>query len=280
MNNCLNCGKETNNSKFCSISCQNKSQNSEKIDKRLGLYKEFTVKCFRCGKEFIVTEREKLFPKKEKYFCSRGCANTRCHSDGTKGKIRTSLIQTNISNPKIKANVSVKTKKTIKNKKAKIQIKLICKNCEKEFIVSSSYKDQLFCSRGCSASFRMKNGLATILGKLSVKRQSEVRRSKNEIYFAELCKKHFSNVITNEPMFNGWDADVIIEDIKTAVLWNGKWHYEKIKYGTSVKQIQNRDKIKMKEIEGRGYKVYVIKDMGKHNKEFVEGEFNKFISLI
>lgn len=52
-------------------------------------------------------------------------------------------------------------------------------------------------------------------------------------------------------MFNGWDADIIIPNIKVAVLWNGKWHYEQIKKGHSVKQVQNRDKIKLKEIVAR-----------------------------
>ena len=41
--------------------------------------------------------------------------------------------------------------------------------------------------------------------------------------------------------------------------------------------MQNRDKIKIKEIEKHGYVPYVIKDMGKHNKEFVEKQFNQFI---
>jgi predicted RNA-binding Zn-ribbon protein involved in translation (DUF1610 family) len=103
-----------------------------------------------------------------------------------------------------------------------------------------------------------------------------VKRSKNEIYFAELCEQHFSKVLSNEQMFNGWDADVIIEDIKTAVLWNGKWHYEKIMKNHSVEQVQNRDKIKLKEIEKCGYKSYIIKDMGKYNKNFVEKEFKNF----
>jgi hypothetical protein len=31
------------------------------------------------------------------------------------------------------------------------------------------------------------------------------------------------------------------------------------------------------EIENMGYKSYVIKDLGKANKEFVEKEFKKFI---
>lgn len=38
-------------------------------------------------------------------------------------------------------------------------------------------------------------------------------------------------------MFNGWDADIIIEDLKIAILWNGKWHYEKITEKHSVSQV-------------------------------------------
>jgi len=106
-----------------------------------------------------------------------------------------------------------------------------------------------------------------------------VRRSKNEIYFAELCKQHFKNVLTNKCIFNGWDADVIIEDIKTAILWNGKWHYEKIMKKHSLEQVQNRDKIKLGEIQKLGYKYYIIKDLGKYNPEFVEKEFEKFLKM-
>ena len=98
--------------------------------------------------------------------------------------------------------------------------------------------------------------------------------------FASLCENHFENVLTNEPMFNGWDADVILIDQKIAVLWNGKWHYEEIMEGTSLKQIQNRDKIKMKEIKKTGYRVHVVKDMGKHDSQFVESAFESFLEMV
>ena len=117
-------------------------------------------------------------------------------------------------------------------------------------------------------------------GKHSAEIQSKIRRSKNEIYFFELCKKRFNDVKHNEAKFNGWDADVIIEDVKYAVLWNGRWHYEKLKDKHSVEQVQNRDKIKIQEIKNCGYVPYVIKDMGKFNQKFVEEEFEKFINNI
>ena len=40
-------------------------------------------------------------------------------------------------------------------------------------------------------------------GRKSVILQGDSRRSKNEIYFYELCKTKFSKVLNNELMFNG-----------------------------------------------------------------------------
>lgn len=54
-----------------------------------------------------------------------------------------------------------------------------------------------------------------------IQHQGDLRRSKNEIEFCKLCEEYFDNVKHNESIFNGWDADIIIEDIKFAVLWNG-----------------------------------------------------------
>lgn len=56
--------------------------------------------------------------------------------------------------------------------------------------------------------------ICNIGGRTSVKSQN--RRSKNEIYFAELCSEYFDNVLTNEPIFNEWDADVILENKKNS----------------------------------------------------------------
>ena len=160
-------------------------------------------------------------------------------------------------------------------------VKIICKICKDNFEVRWKERKRKFCSISCASVYRNTElGVGRIAGLASAKSQSELKRSKNEIYFADLCIKHFNKVLTNESIFNGWDADVIIEDIKTAVMWNGKWHYEKITKKHSVKQVQNRDKIKLKEIELKGYKSYVIKDMGKENKEFVKKEFTKFLDYV
>ena len=163
-----------------------------------------------------------------------------------------------------------------------------CPLCSAKFQVKKTKKNQRFCSRSCATKWQydernpdyaLNKAKATENGKKSAAAQRTTRRSRNEIHFASLCEEHFDKVLTNEPMFNGWDADVIIPELKIAVLWNGKWHYEKIMEGTSLKQIQNRDKIKMKEIRAAGYEPYVIKDMGKASPALVEADWLKFLQL-
>ena len=44
---------------------------------KFGEIKEFVVECKTCRSLFSVNEREKLFPSRNQYFCSRSCANNR-----------------------------------------------------------------------------------------------------------------------------------------------------------------------------------------------------------
>ena len=73
---------------------------------------EFEVTCYCCGKRFFVKEDEKHFPSKEKYFCSRSCANTR--------------KQTKDIREKISAGLSKFHKTQNKNKNAEKQKQYIC----------------------------------------------------------------------------------------------------------------------------------------------------------
>ena len=132
------------------------------------------------------------------------------------------------------------------------------------------------CGKNCSDIAKRNGG--KIGGRVSEHVQSKSRRSKNEIYFSELCANQFKNIKTNEPMFNGWDADIILPDLKIAVLWNGVWHYKKITEKHSVKQVRNRDFLKIKEIKKLGYTPYIIKDMGKYNRKFVKSKFKEFLA--
>lgn len=255
--------------KFCSTECSNLSHK-----KRLHLH------CEECGKEIDVLEKEYNKSETKHFFCSRNCASKynnklrKGPSEETKNKVRESVLA--YYREKFGENGGESSRK-----------EYTCNLCGKKYHLNESGSTRMFCSKECSDEYRKNRkkylseetiAKLSLAGRNSIKNQGDTRRSKNENYFYELCKSHFKNVKHNEPIFNGWDADVIIEDIKVAVLWNGKWHYEKVTENHSVKQVQNRDKIKIKEIKNCGYKPYIIKDMGKYNPKFVENEFEKFIN--
>lgn len=175
-----------------------------------------------------------------------------------------------------------KISKTLKERNShKTKPNKVCEQCKAEYYSKPSRaSESRFCGKSCNTTWRNLNtDLASKAGRSSAKSQGESRRSKNEILFYELCKVKFREVLCNEPMFNGWDADVILIDEKIAILWNGKWHYEKITEQHSVEQVQNRDKIKIKEIESLGFTPYIIKDMGKFNESFVNKEFDIFCKI-
>ena len=161
-----------------------------------------------------------------------------------------------------------------------------CDNCRKNHIRQRRLQYRLnFLNNDYEIHFGRKYSKESWLalhngGCKGIQHQGDLRRSKNEIEFCKLCEEYFDNVKHNESIFNGWDADIIIEDIKFAVLWNGPWHYKQITKSHSVKQTQNRDKIKVKEIEECGWTPYIIKDMGKANKDFVKEKFDEFLKYL
>jgi hypothetical protein len=196
---------------------------------------------------------------KKSVFCSRKCKDSYPRSEESKKKTSDAL------------------KKIIHK---------ICGFCKQDFIAEKSILT--FCSNKCFRDHKQTDIYKDKLrdgGRLGgrISAQSQGRRSKNEIYFAELCEEYFGkdNIICNQPIFDGWDADVIITSKKMAVLWNGQWHYKQIMKSQSLKQVQARDKIKWDVILKNGYTPFVIKDMGKHNPKFVQQEFATFLlSLI
>lgn len=265
---CKGVKKSTN--KYCSLSCANASRSwnleqrqmlSQKTkegtdkmyDEKLGRTTKSIFKCQSCLGDVELEYRESQIP--DKIFCSRSCANKRVHTEETKEKIRKSLSE-----------------------KFKEQI-IKCPNCQISFVKRN--KATKYCSRTCAAKHYANSPEGKLhhvkMGQKSAQSQSETRRSKNEIMFAELCQNHFNFVTTNDAIFNGWDADVIIHDHKIAVMWNGNWHYKKLTTKHSVEQVQNRDNIKIKEIIKAGYIPYIVKDEGKHNPTFVNEQFKMFI---
>ena len=271
--------------KYCSVECSDK-----------GHHNGHKVNCEYCGKELIVVDSVYKASKTKHFFCNSSCAAKYNNSkrgpvsEETKKKTRESIIAyyKSIGVYDEEGGYGVKCKKEKPKKSRSKYSKHICKVCGKEYYPSDKGATRTFCSQECLKEYRAhrKQYLSedtisrlSAAGRHSVDVQSENRRSKNEKLFCELCEKQFKNVKHNESTFNGWDADIIIEDIKVAILWNGKWHYEKIKENHSVEQVQNRDKIKIKEIKNCGYKPYIVKDMGKFNQQFVESEFEKFMNI-
>jgi hypothetical protein len=77
----------------------------------------------------------------------------------------------------------------------------------------------------------------------------------------ELCRSHFNNVRSNYIIEDGWDADIVIYDLKIAILWNGPWHYKEMNMSNhSLSQVQTRDKIKKKLFESSGWTVVIFED--------------------
>ena len=212
--------------------------------------------CKKCGKKFNVDS------KSERMCCSTKCSMSRERSADVRKKISDTL----------KANTNIKKKR-------------VCKVCGKEYYFQRGINTKVMCSKECSVyynthrkDFLSKEARQKLseTGRQNASKQFVLKRSLNEKYFFELCREYFEDVGNNLPIFNGWDADVIIFSKKIAVLWNGKWHYEQISKKVSLDCIQNRDKIKLEEIKKCGWIPYVVKDMGRHNKKFVEQEFEKF----
>jgi len=222
-------------------------------------YDNIISTCPECGNSF----RNKSGGSQAKIWCGRACANIA----NEKTRDRVSL------NAKIAEGLT-RTLGAIAVSKGHSKQEISCESCSKLFTVKWSHRRRRFCSRSCVSSVIGKK-YGSINGRLSA--QKMVRRSKNEILFSEMCAEKWA-IVCNEPMFDDWDADVVIPDLKVAVLWNGIWHYkEGIRPGHSLLQVQTRDQIKLKVIERHGYKSYVVKDMGKHNPKFVKEEFDKFV---
>jgi hypothetical protein len=213
---------------------------------------QLTCSCIICKKELSSNNIKshikkhlrchKQCPKCESWhynegtFCSRSCANSRIHSNAHKAKL--SVINKEISDIK-KQHVYPPTPK-------------LCIICNSRHI-----RKQQTCSLECYSLSLQERGCKG--GKISAYKQT--RRSKDEIRLYELCAKKYDHVTHNDPIFNGWDADILIHDTKTAILWNGPWHYKQLNIKNhSLKQVQNRDQIKQKEIESAGWTCLIFED--------------------
>ncbi len=178
------------------------------------------------------------FQKSGNDFCSRSCANGHVHSDQTKDKISIAVKKRHKTHP---LSFLQKGYSTIYWNTCNICNKLFLnkakrKRCDKKECIEESQR-----LSGCIAA------------------AANQRRSKNEIELFDYMNSFYS-CEHNKPIFNGWDADIIIPSLKLAILWNGPWHYKKMFGSHSIKQVANRDDIKLKEINKKGWKHISVKD--------------------
>lgn len=249
---------ETRNTGLYNYRKQLNYKNEEKLQKWL----DEKHRCECCGK--ILTEYYG-----SGRFCSRKCANTRTHSKETKSKIQKSITKFYCNHsPQNTQRKSIKRRQEYElNPK-----KCVCCGIK----LSYEQRNRKTCSSDClqkRLEFGGRKG-----GRIAAAHQ--VRRSKNEIAFCMLCEDYFGKdkVMHNIPMFNGWDADVILPELKIAILWNGPWHYRKVTKTHNLQQVQNRDKLKIREIYKCGFVPYIIKDTGANKKkDKVIIEFKKFL---
>jgi len=132
-----------------------------------------------------------------------------------------------------------------------------CSHCKNIFVTKR--KGKKTCSTECNHMIQIATFAETCVegGKKSA--ATQVRRSKKEVDLFELLNNEY-DCIHNKPIFNGWDADIIIPSLKLAILWNGPWHYTKVMKGHSYKQTLNRDLIKLSEIQKNGFGYILVKD--------------------
>ncbi len=192
MNKCLSCGKSVKN-KYCNVSCQNRHQQKGKIKSKKSIekqiqtvknkWKTFIVNCFECRKEIEIKEFNTDEPKKEKYYCSRSCANTRHHNNETKRKISKSIIQLIINGnpPGYIKNAIEKCKEYKYKPKEYIIHKKICLFCNKEFITTK--RTQHFCSRLCARRYNIQ---------LASNAQQEKIKN-NPDWWSQIHKKAYAN---------------------------------------------------------------------------------------
>ena len=213
--------------------------------------------CERCGKvmtEYYGSGR----------FCSRSCANSNPQSTLTRELISVGVqhVATELGQDRHQRCVEKYESNPV-----------YCVSCGKR--LSYERREKKTCGDEACIKVRLRAG-----GIKGIQTQGDARRSKNEILFAELCQSHFSKVETNVPLFDGWDADVIIHDYKLAILWNGSWHFDKLTEKHSVLQVQTRDKLKIQAIKDYGYTPYIIEDHGGFNKNFVKEQFNTLLQYL
>lgn len=211
------------------------------------------VICNQCNKLF--TKLYNQIKKSNHHFCSKSCC----------AKYNNKIIDRTLSEI---------SKNKIREKLQKIHKCVVC-----ESIIKGGQRKT--CSDECKKKVNINNGKIGGLkgGRASV--ASQQRRSKNEIFFSNLCIQYFGkdDILCNEQIFkdingNFWDCDIYIKSLKIAILWDGFfWHYSP----NATDKQKARDILKRKIILNNNSTYYTIIDKGKYNEKFVKEQFYLFL---
>lgn len=239
--------------KFCSRKCKNDSQK----------HKILTY-CGNCGKQFLI------FPylKKEINYCSRECyweatrkkQEKKCKRCGKKFIVKDYLLKQGFG------KFCSRKCQFIAYKKKKI--KIVCKNCGKEFWIAPSVaKRKRFCGKKCKDDYERDyvSKICKNCKKKFLLPRWEVKKGKGtfcgrECYFRfngessieALIRKELEKANVNfeqEVQIGKFCVDFLISDKKIVVECDGEyWH--------NSAQVKKRDDKRNKFLESRGYHVY------------------------
>ena len=215
-----------------------------------------TVKCKACLKELSINAYNFKASKTKNFYCNHSCrAKTtnkgRKHTVATKNKIRTTLAL-------------VRPKKT--------WFCVVCNN------VIKTKRFRKTCSTKCLLE---RNKITGRQGGMKTSQSPFTKRgrSRNEINMYEQLLKHFPKALHNKRMFGEFDADIIIEELKVAIHWNGPLHYKALFGEALLVNIQKRDLLRYEAIEQAGYTNWIIDDANNtgYNPNKVQEELNRFL---
>lgn len=231
--------------KSCSVECSSISisQQRTNIEKERKVLRE--IEYAKCPKK--CRQCDKILPRRStNIFCGRKCA-------GVFNNIQRKINGFILSVESIK-RISVAVIEYNKNKSKYTKIKLNnCELCNEKFYTKYKTKRRYCFNIKCIKEIQSQNG--------RINANNRVKRSRAEIELYDLCKNVFCNVTHNRIISSGWDADIILEEERIAIMWDGPWHYKQMPHKNhSLKQVQRRDKIKKKLFESLGWTVVSFQD--------------------
>ncbi len=211
----------------------------ERREAREIAYNQNPNTCQECNSVFTYKDRKKKF-------CNSSCFAIK------NNQIRDPKCYKKQSESLKKRNALEENKQNRRPRFTRIKI-ATCLICQKQFYIRGRSKIRQACSKECRQTIFRAAGkkAASVLKKRSV----------NEINLFNLCQSYFNRVSHNTILVDGWDADIVIYDLDLAVCWNGPWHYREMTgLKHSLKQVQNRDRIKTNILRKNGWVVLTFED--------------------